>query len=224
MTVVKLYSIFAMKRLVIVLLSVLAGSSCYTQEKISTFRQLRYEEDYSHLKNDTAPGWYQKLKYSPLNKKRNSYVSVGGDIRYQYFNIRNETWGEEPKDQDGFLLARLLTHAHFHLGQHLKAFVQIQSSLENGKYHTSALDENPLEFHQAFIDIPVFTDVEQTLKLRLGRQELLYGSQRIISVREGPNNRQSFDGVKFRFNRKNFEADAFYTLHVDNKKKFLMTG
>ena len=213
-----------MKRLIGVLLSIIAGSTAFAQQEDLAFKPLRYEEDYSILKYDTAVNWYQKLKYSPLTKKGNSYVSFGSDIRYQYFNFRNENWGEEPKDQDGFLLVRFLTHAHFHVGKQLKGFLQIQSSLANGKHHTSAVDENPLELHQAFVDVPVWTAAENALIFRVGRQELLYGSQRIISVREGPNNRQSFDGVKFMFSRQDLKVDLFYTLHVESKKKFLMTG
>jgi hypothetical protein len=34
------------------------------------------------------------------------------------------------------------------------------------------------------------------IAFRLGRQELNYGSCRLVSVREGPNVRQSFDGFK----------------------------
>ncbi len=45
--------------------------------------------------------------------------------------------------------------------------------------------------------------------LRVGRQELNYGSGRLVSVREGPNVRQSFDGVKIRSKAGAWNVDAF---------------
>jgi len=42
----------------------------------------------------------------------------------------------------------------------------------------------------------------KSVLLRVGRQELMYGSQRLIAVREAPNNRIAFDGLKFIFNKK----------------------
>jgi hypothetical protein len=37
---------------------------------------------------------------------------------------------------------------------------------------------------------------DSSLVLRLGRQELIYGSSRLVSAREGPNIRRSFDGLR----------------------------
>src|SRR5204863_6269040 len=39
-------------------------------------------------------------------------------------------------------------------------------------------------------------DEKDSLTLRVGRQELSLGTQRLVSVREGPNVRQSFDGAR----------------------------
>jgi len=45
--------------------------------------------------------------------------------------------------------------------------------------------------------------------LRVGRQELNYGSGRLVSVREGPNVRQSFDGMKIRSKAGEWHVDAW---------------
>jgi len=55
------------------------------------------------------------------------------------------------------------------------------------------------------------------LTFRLGRQELAYGSSRLISAREAPNVRQSFDGVKAILNLGGWRVDAFAVKPVRTK-------
>jgi len=179
-----------MKTVIVIHLFVLFCSVIYAQS-IPAFKQLRYEEDYSYLKQDSSRNWYTTTKFDPLSKNRNTYLSFGGDIRYQYQWFKNENWGESPQDNDGFVLTRYLAHADFHAGSHFRTFVQLQSSFANGRVtQPSPVDENQLDLHQAFTDIAFTLPNKQTLTFRVGRQELLYGSQRLVAVREGPNNRQ----------------------------------
>jgi len=53
------------------------------------------------------------------------------------------------------------------------------------------------------------------IKLRIGRQELNYGSGRLVSVREGPNVRQSFDGFKIR--------SKFHAWSIDGRRCALIS-
>lgn len=186
------------------------------QQMVPSFKTLRYAEEYSFLKDDTAPSPYKKLKYVRLSKKGDAYISFGGDVRYQYFSIKNEDWGSSSKERDGFVLSRFLAHADVHLSPQLRTFVQLQGSMANNKASgTSAIDENPLDLHQAFVDI---NNKSKNIIFRIGRQELSYGSQRLIAVRELPNNRQAFDAAKFIFQNGQLQIDAFYSRYVVAKK------
>jgi len=93
----------------------------------------------------------------------------------------------------------------------------LQSSLADGRIDPSPVDQNVLDVHQLFLDINLYGKESESVILRAGRQEMLYGSQRIIAVREGPNSRLAFDGVKAMLKRKNFKTDAFYTHPVANR-------
>ncbi|MBT2560646.1 alginate export family protein [Pedobacter sp. ISL-68] len=189
---------------------------CYGQKP--NFKSLRYDEDNAHFAQDSTATWYQRFKFIPLNTKKSSYLSFGGEFRSQYFNYVNPLWGDEPKDADGFVLSRYLLHSDLHLGKSLRAFVQLQSSLSNGEAEApSAVNENPLDLHQAFLDFNFLSGKNHSLIFRIGRQELLYGSQRLVSVRDAPNNRQSFDGAKILFGAKRFKADAFFSHYVQAK-------
>jgi hypothetical protein len=186
-------------------------------QQLPQFKTLRYDEDYSVLKNDTNASFYHRIKYLPLSGKGNTYLSIGGEVRYQYFNIRNEDWGDAPKDEDGFLFSRFLLHTDLHAVKNFRLFGQLQGSMANGKASgTSSVDENSLDLHQAFFDIN--TNSKNAI-LRVGRQELSYGSQRLISVRELPNNRQSFDALRSIFSFGTSRLDAFYGRYVSAKKE-----
>ncbi|MFL5743726.1 MAG: alginate export family protein [Niastella sp.] len=213
-----------MKRIVIIPFCLLLV--CYSNaQNIPAFKQLRYEEDYSFLKQDSSRNWYKTTKYNALSKNGNTYLSFGGDIRYQYQWFKNENWGESPKDNDGFILTRYLAHADFHAGRHFRTFVQLQSSFANGRVEPpSPVDENQLDLHQAFTDIAFPLQHEQALTIRIGRQELLYGSQRLVAVREGPNNRQSFDAARLLYTHPGWKADVFFSRFVQSKQQIFDDG
>jgi hypothetical protein len=207
-----------MKILLRLIVFALLSSESLAQE-LSPFQALRYEEDYRILRADSSPTWYEKLKYTPLSQSGQAYVSLGGEVRYQYFRFHNEDWGEQPEDRDGYVLTRYLAHADLRTSRYLRAFVQLQSSLANSReLAPTPVEENQLDLHQAFIEVSPATGRWGQFILRLGRQELRYGSQRLVSVRELPNNRQAFDAAKAVLAGKRYSLDAFYSHYVRPRK------
>lgn len=209
----------------LLILLLCSSAFCLHAQPMLSFRQLRYDEDYSFLKNDSSNNWYRKTKFNSLSKSKTTHLSIGGDIRYQYQWFKNENWGSSPADKDGFILTRYLVHGDLHAGRNFRAFVQLQSSLANGKINPpSPVDENQLDLHQAFADLVIPAHRTPSLTIRLGRQELLYGSQRLVAVRDGPNNRQSFDAARLLYSNKNWKADVFYSHFVRSKQKIFDDG
>lgn len=213
--------ILAMKKIIFTLMSLSVWISINAQTT-SGFKLLRYDEDYSSLKNDTNRSyWYSRTKFQPLSKNGHTYLSFGGEYRYQYFYFKNEGWGKLPNDKDGYLLSRLLGHADLHVGTSFRTFIQIQTSLANSKISSSPVDENPLDIHQVFGDGVIHLSEGKKLTLRAGRQELSYGSQRLVSPRDGPNNRQSFDALRTIYTTKHFNTDVFFSQYVVSRKGIL---
>lgn len=213
-----------MKRLII-LLSLLNGLlSTANAQQLPSFKPLRYEEDYRILNNDSSANWYTKAKYSPLSADGHTYLSFGGEVRLQYFYARNDGWGDEPEDKDGYVLSRYLLHTDLHVGRHFRTFIQVQSSMANSKTAASPVDEDPLDLHQAFVDYSTTLNPKTKLLFRLGRQELSYGSQRLVAVRDGPNNRQAFDGAKISVLHNEYKLDFFYSHYVLAKKGIFDDG
>lgn len=125
------------------------GSSVGTAQPIPGLKPLRYNEDYYFLKSDTNASWYKRIKYLPLAKPQ-TYLSVRGEVRYQYFKAGGEDWGDSPRDSDGYILSRFLLHADLHVTKYMRTFIQWQGSGANSRENASAVDENPLDVHQAF--------------------------------------------------------------------------
>jgi len=179
------------------------------------FKSLRYDEDYSKIATDSNNTFLDKIKFIPLTKDKNLNLSLGGELRSQYQYFNNENWGDVANDPDGFLLNRALFHLDTKYKKSIRLFAQIQSSTAISRVDPSPVDKNELDIHQLFIDFN-FQLSASDITFRLGRQEFMYGSQRLIAVREGPNSRQSFDAIKMIWKYKNLKTDLFYSQFVKN--------
>lgn len=202
---------------IINILYYLSSSFAFAQE-INKFLSLRYDEDYRFLAKDSLPNWYKDLKFNPLNKDKSKFVSQGGEVRYLIQYFKNEDWGDAPVVDYTSFYTRFLYHTDWHWSSYIRFFGQLSSTFANGRVTPNrGIDETRLDLHQAFLDVYFPFQSNAKLTLRVGRQELLYGSQRLIAVREGPNNRQSFDAVKLFYKNEIWQMDIFYAQPVINK-------
>jgi hypothetical protein len=175
------------------------------------FKQLRYDENYAYLRDPTnRADLFDPIKFIPFDNHGESWLTLGGEIRERYEYYHNSKWGLGPQDDNGYLLQRYMIHADTHLGEHFRFFAQFKSGLEDGRNGgPRSTDEDQFDLHQAFLDFRLPFSEADSLTLRLGRQELAYGSSRLVSFREGPNVRQSFDGVKGILKIASWQIDAF---------------
>jgi hypothetical protein len=161
------------------------------------YERLRYEEDWSVLRDPalrTDP--LDPLKYVPLDDSGDAYLSFGGELRERYEYTHDPVWGDDPQDDHGVFLQRYALFGDLHIGPHVRVFGELYSALESGREGPSnPIDENELDVQQAFLDLSAPALIEDmSATARLGRQEMRYGSGRLIDVREGPNVRRKFDG------------------------------
>lgn len=73
------------------------------------------------------------------------------------------------------------------------------------------IEENHGEAQNLFIDAKLFESDAGKLTARAGRQELLFGNQRLISPLDWANTRRTFDGYRLMFSGDNWDIDGFYT-------------
>lgn len=180
------------------------------QPKLSaqTIRLMRYDEDYSSLKDSTR-NLYNRIKFIPVSSDKSAYLTFGGELRYEYGGKVNEDWIKDQGFNSSFL-QRYSIYADLHTGKRLRFFAQVNSALEDGsKYGASPVDEDQLTVQNLFAEYSMVKTEATRLSVRVGRQELNYGSGRLISVREGTTVRQYFTGAKLMYGIKRFTVDAF---------------
>jgi len=169
---------------------------------------LRFEDDPPAIK-DSINNLYRRIKFIPVDVIPNAYVSVGGELRAEYGGKVNEDWIAN-QGYNHTLLQRFSLHADFHAGTKIRLFLQLNSAVENGsKYGPAPVDEDQLNVQNFFADYLFLQHAGRSLTARIGRQEMNYGSGRIISVRDGTNTRQYFTGIKLKYASPTFSADAF---------------
>jgi hypothetical protein len=97
-----------------------------------SFKLLRYDENYEYLK-DSTDNFYNTIKFLPLNQKKDTYLSFGGEARYEYVDFNNEDWGRLDIGHNNFFLQRYDLHADLHIGKNIRVFSQVRSALQNGR-------------------------------------------------------------------------------------------
>ena len=126
----------------------------------------------------------------PEDTRSGSSLAAGGEVRQEYEWFDNEEWGAEVPDHNGYWLQRYMIHVDTRLSRRVRLYGELKSGIEVGRAGgPRASDEDRLDLHQGFVDVSF-----GRVTVRVGRQELAFGSQRLVSFREGPNMRQSFDG------------------------------
>jgi Alginate export len=171
---------------------------------------LRSDEDWSFLHDkNLRDDFLDPIKYIRLRKAdKDWFVTFGGEAREVWEQIGNDNWGQSPI-MNGYLNERYMAYADIHYGPHVRTFFELKSGINSFRAGgPRPIDEKRLDFQSGFLEVggEIPRGSEQ---LRVGRQELEYGSGRLVDVREGPNVRLSFDGFLLRTNTRGWQVDGF---------------
>jgi hypothetical protein len=165
------------------------------------YHNLRYTDDFSHpAEPNKKPDLWDKFKFIPIGdgKFGPTFLTLGGEWRERFESYVNPNFGIKAPARDAYLLQRLLVSADLHVTNYFRTFVQLGDMRRLGvRGVTSTTDIDPLDLMQAFVDFTPPTPFGDAPTFRFGREELLFGYQRLIAVREGPNVRRAFDGFRF---------------------------
>lgn len=169
----------------------------------------RYDDDFDYLRDPaqrTDP--LDVIKRLPIGYGVSPYLNIGIDDRERVEDTRKALLGFGYRQAQSYLLHRLLIDTDIHLGDY-RAFLQFGDALESGR-HPSAIptDVDRLDLQQGFFDFHHPLSAGQLI-VRAGRQEMSYDEGAIIGLRDGPNVRLSFDGVRASFSDGAEAVDVF---------------
>ncbi len=181
---------------------------------------LQYDEDYSYLADaaDRSDPW-DPLKYVSLGRP-GWYATLGGETRQRFELYRHYPFDPGRQNGHGYDLQRYMGLADLHLGPAVRVFTEVKSALVAYKPVISPADRDALDLDQAFVDLKVplgGAGGADSVTFRAGREELQFGSGRLIAVREGPNDRQSFDGGRVVVRDRGWQVDALLVRQVDDR-------
>ena len=179
------------------------------------YLNLRYDEDFSYL--DGEPGSYKNDFFDPIKNIHlgdDWRLTLGGEVRFQMESETNKAFGATEPANDTFQLYRFLMHADLHYRNVFRVFVQgIEAFDEDRDLPPRPTDENQWDIHQMFFDLR-FLGEQSPWTVRVGRQELNYGNQRLLSPAEWANVRRRFDAVKVFAKMQDWDLDVFYAKPV----------
>jgi len=181
-----------------------------TDAALAQFRPLRFDDGFDEQRRGCVDHGSGTACWKDRPIADHVRLSVGGDLRARYEHTGNPRYGLQQEDRRGVLMQRASVFADLRLGQHWRGFVQLSRSTTNGRRAgPSPVDENRLDPSNLFAEWQSGRDGAARVGLRVGIQELQFGSGRIVDAREGPNVRRSFDAVRGYATSGAWRVDAF---------------
>jgi Alginate export len=202
---------------VIITLLILSNFLVNAQNQNNPISGLRYNDNFNFIKTDSVKKGFDKLKHIPLGK--NSTISFGGELREQYQYFENQNFGDVPptfeKVSVGQLWHRAMAHTNIEIGNKWRVFVQLNSTYRffNPNPYTE-IDEDRFSIHQAFVDY----NFTPNWQFRVGRQEMGYGNNRLLTFREGPNTRLTFNAAIIKYKNDTRKIDFLALTPVNNRQ------
>lgn len=125
-----------------------------------------------------------------------------------------------PENGNDFLLLRTRFHLGYSPVDWLTVFGEGQNSSSSAdKRNPNPQSDGPVDLHQGYLLLGGTKDLP--ISLKVGRQELSYGDERLIGAFDWDNIGRVFDGAKLRYEQSSFWVDAFVSrVVVPNDNEF----
>lgn len=174
-----------------------------------------YNNKFEYLCDPCYNDWHLGEDFKRMNVGDCWFVDVGGQYRLRYHNEHNiRGLGLTGRD-DEFLLHRTRVYANAEYGNFFRGYVEYidaESNYENFAPRPIEVDRS--DVINAFVDAKLVERGSGELWARVGRQELIYGAQRLVSPLDWGNTRRTFDGFKLLWKGQDWDADVFWTRPV----------
>ncbi len=196
------------------------------KQMLSAYAGVFYANDYSYLRDPAYNGPY--FAGDNLKGMLDGTLDVGGEARVRYHN-ENGFRGRVPGlrgtgpsglgltgNDDQFWLTRIRAFANYRVTENVRVFGEYLYADSGGEtFNNRPIEENRGEAQNLFVDVKLFDGEAGKLIGRAGRQELLFGEQRLVSPLDWANTRRTFDGYRGTYTKGDFSLDGFFTNVVD---------
>ncbi|TWU57457.1 alginate export family protein [Rubripirellula reticaptiva] len=194
------------------------NTPCCTKEKKEAaaakmkgaYKGVFYANDFSYLNDPCYDG--KPMLGDSLKGMYDGKLDIGGEARVRYHDENNmRGLGLTGRDDD-FWLTRLRFFANYRVNEYFRLYGEYLYADSGGEiFNNRPIEENRGEIQNLFLD----TKLTEDLTLRVGRQELLLGAQRLVSPLDWANTRRTFQGVRGTYIGDNWDVDGFWTNPVN---------
>ena len=143
----------------------------------------------------------------PLNRELPSWIRLSGEYRLRVEDPHGIRF--QPGASDFYALNRLRLNLQLTPAKNVKFFFQGQDARIVGNQIVSGgpPNANPFDLRQAWVELG---DLEKRpVSMRVGRQELAFGEERLVGASNWANAARTFDAVRVVLRNRQYRVDAF---------------
>lgn len=175
------------------------------------YQGLYFLNDFRYLEDPCYDEYHLGEELKRLEVGQHTKVDVGGEYRLR-LHIENNMRGLGLTGRDDeFLLRRLRLYTNVEMSPWFRLYGEMldaRSDFED--FAPRPIEENEFELQNLFAEVRLFENEHGTFSARIGRQELLYGAQRLVSPLDWANTRRTFQGAKFLWQGDHWSIDGFW--------------
>lgn len=177
-----------------------------------------FDVDFRYLEN---PDEHESDIFDPLKRIHlgdDWLLSFGGSFWYRYMHETDSRLNAAGKNND-YNLIRTRFHADLWYRDKVRLFAEfIDARSFNSELTPLGIDRNHTDMLNLFADVNLGNINNSPLYMRFGRQELIFGSQRLISTLDWANTRRTFQGIKSFWRNEKWDIDAFWVRPMKTEK------
>ncbi len=191
------------------------SSSCSKKKKAATakmkgaFKGVFYANDFGYLNDRNYDG--PSFIGDSLKGLHDGRLDIGGELRLRSHNEQNIRGLGLTGADDDFFLTRYRMYADYQINDIFRFYGEYIYAVSGGESIASRpIEENRGDAQNLFLDVNLLDDGRRKLTGRVGRQELLYSGERLVSPLDWANTRRTFDGARLLYTQGNLSIDGFY--------------
>lgn len=175
----------------------------------SPYALLPFEDDWSVVDELDVPTDDPARNIKAIDVGNNASLSLRTETRARVDVLDPGTFSDGVVSADTVSRVRAMASADLRVGNGFRTFVTLQyADTVGAKRPSLPIDVDRLDLQNAFVELSTPIGRNE-FALRVGRQELSFGSTRMIAVRDSPNARLAFDGMRFDMKRGDGSVSAF---------------
>jgi hypothetical protein len=172
-----------------------------------------FEADFHPLDD---PNSYQHDPIFDATKRLHPWpdwmFSVGGEERIRYANEMDSRLSGK---DNAYEVERSRVYGDLWYRDLFRVYVEFLSADSSPQsLPPLSIDVDRADFLNAFVELKLGEIADNAVYARVGRQELIYGSERLITTKDWANVLQTFQGVKTYYRSEKLDVDAFYVQPV----------